>query len=237
MKKHTLHSFDLDLRQLQEEVSGLAKQVSEELDRALAALLSGDRDAAKDVIKSDRHTNALYEKIEKHTTTILTRQHAMADDLRSILAAGRIALHLERIGDYAKNTAKRSQRLAQPLDATISAQFKWMGERIQVMISRTKEAYEKDDAELANVAWADDDEIDDMYAKLFSHLLDSMSNNTAPIADSVQLMFIAKGLERAGDHVTDIAEEVYLKITGKPLTGARPKVDESESAGNSPSTS
>lgn len=151
---------------------------------------------------------------------------AMADDLRAILAASRIAIHLERIGDYAKNTTNRSRHLSQPIATELVDQFQWMGKRIQSMLSQVTESYIHHNAPLANVAWADDAELDTVYANLFQHLLRTMSKETRNIADGTQLLFIAKGLERAGDHVTDIAEEVYLMVTGLPLQGPRPKVSE-----------
>ncbi len=228
-KKHTLNSFDRDLQSLRSEVVALAEQVGQELERAIDALLRGDTQAAQNVVDSDRRADALSERILLHTAEVLTRQQALADDLRAILAAGRIASHLERIGDYAKNTAKRSQRLAHKLDATLVAQFGWMEKRIRSMLARVIRAYQDDNADLANVAWVDDVELDAIYARIFAHLLASMQNNENSLPDGVQLLFIAKGLERAGDHVTDIAEEVFLKVTGAPLKGPRPKVDEAAS--------
>jgi phosphate transport system protein len=223
---HTLRLFDEDLKALEDEIVNLAEQVADEMKRALAALVAGDHAAAKAVIDSDRQADALQDKINAHTNRVLARQQAMARDLRAILAASRIAPHLERIGDYAKNTAKRSRRLSQPVDAELAAQFRWMETRILSMLHRVIEAYVHADAHLANVAWADDAELDAVYSKLFEHLLDMMRKDSTRVADGTQLLFIAKGLERAGDHVTDIAEEIYLMVTGKPLQGPRPKVDE-----------
>lgn len=111
---------------------------------------------------------------------------AMADDLRAILAASCIAIHLERIGNYAENTAKRSRHLSQPISA----------------------------------------ELDTVYTNLFQHLFRTMSKETRNIADGTQLLLIAKRLERADDHVTDIAEEIYLMVTGIPLQGPRPQISE-----------
>jgi len=156
---------------------------------------------------------------------VLARQQAMADDLREILAAGRIAAHLERMADYAKNTAKRTQVLNGKIDAEIGEQFIWMNERVVAMLRQVMGAYQERDYEAANVAWSSDIELDRMYGKLFACLLEQMRNDPASIKDATQLLFIAKGLERAGDHVTDIAEEVYLMVTGTPLQGPCPRID------------
>jgi phosphate transport system protein len=224
--QHTLRIFDEDLNGLRQEIVALSNHVSEELNRAMTALLENDAGLAEQVITSDRLADALQEKINTHTTRTLARQQAMADDLRAILAASRMAIHLERIGDYAKNTAKRSLRLSRPISAELAEQFQWMGKRIQLMLHQVKESYVYHNAQLANVAWADDAELDTVYVNLFHHLLRTMSQESRQIADGTQLLFIAKGLERAGDHVTDIAEEVYLMVTGLPLQGPRPKVSE-----------
>jgi len=224
--KHTLSIFDQDLKAISDEIVNLANRVNEELEQAIEALISADPTLATAVIDSDRRVDDLQYRVNAHTTRTLARQQAMADDLRAILAAARIAPHLERIGDYAKNTAKRSQRLGAPIDAEVAAQFRWMGTRIGAMLRRVTKAYSRHDAEQANVAWSDDAELDAVYAKLFEHLLARMREDSTYVTDGTQLLFIAKGLERAGDHVTDIAEEVYLMVTGKPLQGPRPKVDE-----------
>ena len=224
--QHTLRIFDEDLNGLRQEIVALSTHVSEELNRAMTALVENDAGLAEQVITSDRLADALQEKINTHTARTLARQQAMADDLRAILAASRMAIHLERIGDYAKNTAKRSLRLSRPISAELAEQFQWMGKRIQLMLHQVTESYVYHNAQLANVAWADDAELDTVYVNLFHHLLRTMTQESGKIEDGTQLLFIAKGLERAGDHVTDIAEEVYLMVTGLPLQGPRPKVSE-----------
>lgn len=223
--KHILESFDQDLLLLRDEVQRLANQAEEELERAMQALLSDDHKLAQEVVASDVTADHLQQRINHHMTVVLARQQAMADDLREILAAGRIAAHLERLADYAKNTAKRTQALSRKVDAEIGAQFSWMSDRVSAMLRQVVRAYRERDASEANVAWSSDVELDRIYGKLFAHLLEQMRQDPGSIKDATQLLFIAKGLERAGDHVTDIAEEVYLMVTGAPLQGPRPKVD------------
>jgi phosphate transport system protein len=223
--KHTLHLFDEDLTLLRGEVLKLAVQVDDELRYAISALLTGDRRLGQDVMDSDARADTLQQEVNRHTARILARQQAMAGDLREILAADRLAAHLERVGDYAKNTARRAQRLTQPLDAQIGAQLRWMGERVSTMLRRVMDAYERRDAAEANVAWTSDAELDALYGTLFDHLLTHMRNGTQAVSDGTQLLIIAKGLERAGDHVTDIAEEVYFMVTGTPLQGVRTRIE------------
>jgi phosphate transport system protein len=224
-KEHTLKIFDQDLDLLREEVQHLADQVKNELERAMQALLNDDRELAREVVESDVNADLMHQQINLRMTIVLARQQAMAEDLREILAAGRIATHLERMADYAKNTAKRTQVLGNKVDEEISAQFRWMSDRVVAMLQQVIHAYRERDAMEANVAWSSDIELDRMYGTLFAHLLEQMRQNPDTIKDATQLLFIAKGLERAGDHVTDIAEEVYLMVTGVPLQGPRPKID------------
>jgi phosphate transport system protein len=223
--KHTLHIFDEDLATLRGELLKLATQVEDELRRAVEALLRGDKRLGQDVMDSDAQADALQLEVNRHTARILARQQAMAGDLREILAADRIAAHVERVGDYAKNTARRAQRLTQPLDAEIAAQLRWMGERVGAMLHRVMDAYARNDAAEANVAWTSDAELDALYGTLFEHLLKHMRIESQDVADGTQLLFIAKGMERAGDHVTDIAEEVFYMVTGTPLQGERTRLE------------
>lgn len=223
--KHILTIFDQDLLLLREEVQRLADQAEEELERAMQALLNDDRVLAQEVVASDVTADRLQQQINHHMNIVLACQQAMADDLREILAAGRIAAHLERLADYAKNTAKRTQVLSKKVDAEIGAQFSWMSDRVGAMLRQVIRAYQERDAAEANVAWSSDVELDRIYGKLFVHLLEQMRQDPGSINDATQLLFIAKGLERAGDHVTDIAEEVFLMVTGAPLQGPRPRVD------------
>jgi phosphate transport system protein len=223
--RHTLRSFDEDLRTLRQEVVDLAGQVGRQLERALEAFSTGDPAIAQEVKAEDLRADALHQDINRHVAQVLARQHAVADDLREILAAGRIAMHLERVGDYAKNTAKRTLLLSRKVDSELYAQFHWMGARVIAMLQRIVAAYEQRDAAEANVTWTSDAELDQLYNTLFVHVLDLMKMDSSAIGDGTQFLFIAKGLERAGDHLTDIAEEVYLMVTGEPLEGPRPKIE------------
>jgi len=223
--KHTLELFDHDLNLLREETLRLSTLAGEELEAAVTALLTGDRERAQAVIDSDLNADHLQERIHRHMTVVLARQHAMADDLREILAAGRMADYLERLGDQAKKIARRAQRLAAPVEPGIAERLGWMKQRIRATLDRVMDAYARRDAEAANVVWSSDVELDQMYGELFGRLLERMREDSSTIADAVQLLFIAKGLERAGDYLTSIAEEVYLMVTGIPLQGPRPRVD------------
>ncbi len=223
--KHTLELFDHDLERLREEVLRLSAMAGEELDAAMLALLNRDAQAAQAVIDSDLNADHLQLRIHRHMTVVLARQQAMADDLREILAAGRMADYLERLGDQAKKIARRSTALTAAVEPRIAERLAWMNERIGATLQQVMDAYARRDAEAANVVWSSDGELDAVYRELFGVLLDRMRHDSGSVADGVQLLLIAKGLERAGDYLTNIAEEVYLMVTGIPLQGPRPQVD------------
>lgn len=223
--KHTLELFDHDLRLLREEVLNLSAMAGEELDAAMLALFNRDHACAQEVIDADLNADHLQERIQRHMTVVLARQQAMADDLREILAAGRMADYLERLGDQAKKIAKRSTKLTEGLDPSVSDRLRWMNERVQATLQQVMDAYARRDAQAANVVWAGDVELDRVYGELFGALLERMRQDGSRVADGVQLLLIAKALERAGDYLTNIAEEVYLMVTGIPLQGPRPRVD------------
>ena len=224
-EKHTLGSFDQDLDLLREAVQHLADLTQNEIENAMQALLSSDHDLARVVVDSDLVIDQLQQQILVQMNIVLARQQAMAQDLREIMAAGRIAAHLERVADHAKNIARRTLELDRPVDEEISTQLKWMSDRISTMLHQVMDAYQRRNAEESIVAWSSDDELDRVYSKLFSHLLDRMQQVPDSIKTATLLLFIAKGLEREGDHVTNIAEEVHLMVTGTPLQGSRPNLE------------
>jgi phosphate transport system protein len=223
--RHTLHVFDEDLNQLRALILQMGEAVRQEIEQGVDALLKGRSDVAAQVIANDRRTDELEASLHELTTKVLARQAAMAQDLREILAAERIGMHLERIGDYAKNAARRLAALQQPIPANIAAPLHWLKDRVLSMIDSVLEAYKDRDAERANIAWASDEELDRLYKNIFEQLLEEMAKAPTYVSDGSHLLLVAKGLERAGDHATDIAEAVYLMVMGKPIGGQRPKID------------
>ena len=224
-EKHTLGSFDKDLDLLRDAVQHLADLTQNEIENAMQALLSSDHDLAQAVVDNDLVIDQLQQQILLQMNIVLARQQAMAQDLREIMAAGRIAAHLERVADHAKNIARRTLELDRTVDEEIGSQLKWMNDRISSMLQQVMGAYQRRNVEESIRAWSSDDELDRVYSKLFSHLLDRMQQDTDSIKTATLLLFIAKGLEREGDHVTNIAEEIHLMVTGTPLRSSRSKSD------------
>ena len=224
-EKHTLGSFDKDLDLLRDAVQHLADLTQNEIENAMQALLSSDHDLAQAVVDNDLVIDQLQQQILLQMNIVLARQQAMAQDLREIMAAGRIAAHLERVADHAKNIARRTLELDRTVDEEIGSQLKWMNDRISSMLQQVMGAYQRRNVEESIIAWSSDDELDRVYSKLFSHLLDRMQQDTDSIKTATLLLFIAKGLEREGDHVTNSAEEIHLMVTGTPLRSSRSKSD------------
>ncbi len=216
-EKHTLGSFDQDLDLLRDAVQHLADLTQNAIKNAMQALLSSDHDLAQVVIDSDLVINQLQQQILFQMNIVLARQQAMAQDLREIMAAGRIAAHLERVAAHAKNIARRTLELDRTVDEEIGSQLIWMNERISSMLQQVMGAYQRRNVEESIIAWSSDDELDRVYSKLFLHLLDRMQHNPDSIKTAILLLFIAKGLEREGDHVINIAEEIHFMVTGTPL--------------------
>jgi phosphate transport system protein len=226
MNEHTAKAFDVDLQDLSRmvaEMGGLAeKQIADSVD----ALAKRDSDRAERVITSDVAIDGLQREIEERSVLTIARRQPMAVDLREIVSALRIANDLERIGDLAKNIAKR----VTPITADFHPQkvirgVEHMAALVLGQLKQVLDAYASHDLEKALVVWNGDEEIDAMCTSLFRELLTYMMEDPRHITFCLHLMFSAKNIERMGDHATNIAETVYFMVQGRPITDERPKGD------------
>jgi phosphate transport system protein len=226
MTEHILKAFDDDLREISSrvaEMGGIAERLVVE---SVDALVKRDIALAKRVVPADAQVDALQREIEEKAILTIARRQPMAVDLREIVSALRIANDLERVGDLAKNTAKR----VVALDGDYHAQKQLRGVRhmADMVIERLKQvldAYGARDAERAMDVWRRDGEVDSMYTSLFRELLTYMMEDPRHITLCIHLLFAAKNIERIGDHATNIAETIYYLVQGEVLTDERPKVD------------
>jgi phosphate transport system protein len=216
-EKHTLRTFDEDLARLRRRVEDLGQGTVRQVARGVESLLTGNRGLAEKVVRGDEAMDELQREVDGLVEQVLVRQQAMAQDLREILAASRIAIHLERCADYARNAARRSMGLGRPLARRVAAHLGWIRERVVRMLVAVMQAYSDRDAASADLAWASDDEVDELYRSLLETIVDGMREDPGFAGDGAQLLLVAKGLERIGDHATDIAEEVHLMVTGRRL--------------------
>jgi phosphate transport system protein len=168
--------------------------------------------------------------------TLLALRQPMAADLRLVVGSLRIASDLERMADYAKNVAKRSVALSQMSPVSVAATLPRMGRVAQEMVKDVLDAYVARDVDKAVGVWNRDEELDALHASLFRELVTHMMEDARNITPSTHLLFIAKNLERIGDHATNIAEAIHFQVRGLSLGETRPKGDEASGAVVMPAT-
>jgi phosphate transport system protein len=204
-------------------MGGLAEQV---LGQSFQALERRDPRLAETVVKADRAIDNLQRDIEEQVVVMIARRQPMADDLRHIIGALRITSDLERIGDLAKNTAKRALAVAhEQHPKPLISGLRHMVEGAMRQLKDVLDAYAERDADKAMKVWREDQGIDAMYNSLFRELLTYMMEDPRNIGLSTHLLFGAKNVERVGDHTTNIAETVVYVVRGTALADDRPKVE------------
>jgi phosphate transport system protein len=224
---HVVKSYDAELRRLRGMMAEMGGIVESQLANATNAVLHRDTDAATHAVEDDPKVDALEHEIEQFVIRLLALRQPMASDLRQVVAALKMTGDLERIGDYAANVAKRSIVLAQfSLPYTFSGLAN-MTRLVQAQLKAIIDAVGTADAESALRVWQSDQVIDDIYNALFRELITYMMEDPRNITPCTHLLFIAKNLERIGDHATNIAETIYYAVRGEVLSEARPKGDTS----------
>jgi phosphate transport system protein len=228
MQPHTIVAYDAELKELDALISEMAGDAQSALDDAAKALFAGDIRLAQQVIAGDAAIDSLQHKVEeKAISTIATRQ-PVAIDLRQIVSAIRVASDLERIGDLAKNVAKRVVALGeQPASIKVATSLSPLAARVRDQLRNVAAAYRNRDDGTALEVWRSDGAIDTLHTSLFRELLTYMMEDPRSIGFCAHLLFCAKNLERIGDHATNIAETTHYLITGDMLSADRPKADES----------
>ncbi|MBA3909515.1 MAG: phosphate transport system regulatory protein PhoU, partial [Rhodobacter sp.] len=223
---HIVAAFDRELEALQAHLGRMGGLVEAALVQAARALEAHDLDAAEKVISGDAAVDALEDFIQTEAASLIARRAPTAGDLRLVLAVMRVAHSLERVGDYAKNVAKRTRVLGQsaPLDGHAGT-IRRMALLVSKMLEDAQLALVRKDAALAEEVRNRDIDIDQMYNTLFRSLLTYMMESAGNIGPSMHLHFIAKNIERAGDHATAIAEQAFYLATGTLPTDPRPKAD------------
>lgn len=215
---HTLKAFDEDLDQLRaliSEMGGLAEQAIRE---SMRCLMQRDLEGARAVVEADAKLDALEAEAEQAVVRLIALRAPMADDLREAVAALKISGIVERIGDYAKNNAKRVQLLTEAGRIEPISLLPEMARIAAEMVHNALDAFILRDAEKAQEVCVRDKALDDFYNSIFRALLTFMMENPKNITESAHLLFVAKNLERIGDHATNVAEMVYYAATGGHLT-------------------
>ena len=225
--QHIVSSFEQELSRLRDRVSEMGGLVENELALAVEAVVRRDPASATQALEQEPRVDALEREVEQFVIRLLALRQPMAIDLRQIVSALKITGALERIGDYATNLAKRSIVLNQFSLPFSLASIANMARLVQENLKQIIDAIGDMDAEKAVRVWRSDEAIDDLYTTIFRELVTYMMEDARNITPCAHLLFIAKNLERIGDHATNIAEVVHFAATGEVLPDERPKGDTS----------
>ncbi|MBL8583961.1 MAG: phosphate signaling complex protein PhoU [Rhizobiaceae bacterium] len=227
MGEHTVTSFDEELDEIDRLIRDMGELAGSMVEASIMALLGPDNALAQRVISDDAVMDARQHELDDRSITLIAKRQPMAQDLRAVVGAIRMAGDLERIGDLAKNIAKRVYAVGQtPMPRTLSHSIDSMASLVLDQVQGVVERYVARDAEGLAELRAEDEQVDVKYTAVFRELLTYMMEDPRNITACTHLLFCAKNLERIGDHVTNIAENAYYVVTGTLLPPNRPKIDE-----------
>jgi phosphate transport system protein len=229
MVDHTLRAYDEELEALTAELSRMGGLAEVEVGDAIRAIARRDVALAQAVIGRDARLDEIEVDIERRAIRLIALRQPVADDLRRTVAALKISMNLERCGDLAKNIAKRALVIAEADPITpLTRSIERMGELVSARLKDVLDAFAARDVDRAKAVWQRDQEVDEHYDSIFRELLTYMMGDPRTIASCAHLLFVAKNLERIGDHATNIAELIQYEVTGEAVTGQRPKIDSLE---------
>jgi phosphate transport system protein len=226
MSEHIVSAFDEELNDLAVRITRMGGLAEKLLTDGVIALDRGDEALARQVIEADSSIDQLEREVEEQAVLMIARRQPMATDLREIMTAIKISSDLERIGDLAKNIAKRA--VAVQADSGVRKAVRGIDRMSRMALEQLRkvlDSYSRRDVEIALKVWHGDSDLDAMYTSIFRELLTYMMEDPRNISFATHLLFAAKNVERIGDHTTNIAEMIYYLVEGKPLGGERPKKD------------
>ncbi|HVY86460.1 MAG TPA: phosphate signaling complex protein PhoU [Caulobacterales bacterium] len=222
---HTVKAFTEELDGLTNEVARMGGLAEAAVNEAISAVVRRDTILAQSVIERDAKIDAAQHDIEKRAIKLFALRQPFANDLRVVLTGWRIASELERVGDLAKNIAKRTLILNQSEPIQLTKSVERMGRIAAAQLKQVLDAYSTRDVKAAVSVWFHDDDVDAHYNSLFRELLTYMMEDPRVIGACAHLLFIAKNLERIGDHSTNIAEYIHYLVTGEEIATERPRGD------------
>jgi phosphate transport system protein len=224
---HIHAEYDNEFKKLTKLLARMGGLAESQLANALIAIEKRDNKLAMAVKDGDKEIDALEHEIESLVVRMLALRQPMANDLRYVVSTLRTSSDIERIGDYAKNIAKRAMALNQlPAEPLLRGVLR-IGRPVQAMLKDVMDAHLQGDTAKAVEVWEADEEVDALYTSLFRELLTYMMEDPRHITPCTHLLFIAKNLERIGDHATNIAEIIHFQVEGVSLGDRRPKADAS----------
>ncbi len=222
---HISKSFDKELDRLTGEIAHMGELSVKQLEGAVDVVERRDERAAQRIVDNDDAIDVLEHEISHDVVRLLALRAPMARDLREVFAALRIASDIERIGDYGTNVAKRSIPLSMVAPVSHARGLRALSELAAASVRKALAAYRNNDADAAYQVWKDDIKLDEAYTGLFRELLTYMMEDPRSITSCTHLLFMAKNIERIGDHATNIAENVWFLVKGEPLQSPRQKRD------------
>ena len=227
MTEHTVRSYEEELNALSAECARMGGLTEAQVADAITAVVKRNQELAGNVVARDDRLDVAERDIERRALRLIALRQPMADDLRRTVAAIKVANNLERCGDLAKNIAKRTLVIVESDPMTpLTRSIDRMGKLVVQRLTAVLDAYARQDLERAVAVWSQDEDVDEHYNSLFRELLTYMMGDPRTITACAHLLFVAKNLERIGDHATNIAEIVYYQITGEDMIApVRPKHD------------
>ena len=229
MTDHIVRSYDTDLEGIRRSLAEMGGMAERMLGDSTVALVRRDTALAQKIISADQRLDNLQREVEEKAVLTIARRQPLAQDLRELISAIRLASDIERVGDLAKNIAKRavaiSGQFSPPHRAVVGLEH--MSRLVQAQLKDVLDAYAASNEQKAMEVWRRDDEIDALYTSLFRELLTYMMEDPRNITFCTHLLFCAKNVERIGDHTTNIAERIYYAVRGDSLPEDRPKADQS----------
>jgi phosphate transport system protein len=226
MTEHTVKSFEEELNTLSAECARMGGLTESQVADAITAVVKRNQELAGAVVGRDDRLDIAEREIERRAIRLIALRQPLADDLRRTVAAMKIANNLERCGDLAKNIAKRTLVIIESDPMTpLTRSIDRMGKLVVQRLTAVLDAYARSDLERALAVWSQDEDVDEHYNSLFRELLTYMMGDPRTITACAHMLFVAKNLERIGDHATNIAEIVHYEITGEEMISARPKTD------------
>ena len=226
MNEHIVRSYEDELNSLAAECVRMGGLTEAQVADAVSGVVKRNQELAASVVVRDDKLDEAERDIERKTIRLIALRQPVADDLRRAVAAMKVANNLERCGDLAKNIAKRTLVIIESDPLTpLTRSIERMGKLVLGRLSSVLDAYSRSDLERALAVWSQDDEVDEHYNSLFRELLTYMMGDPRTITACAHMLFVAKNLERIGDHATNIAEIIHYEITGAEMIGGRPKTD------------
>jgi phosphate transport system protein len=223
-ENHTVKAFDNEITQLRGLIAEMGGLAEISIARAIEALIHHDEELGQRVVADDAKLDALEAEVDQLAVRIIALRAPMADDLRDVIAALKISGVVERIGDYAKNIARRVSKIERQKNFEPLTLIPAMADIAQGMVRDVLNAFAARDQHMAVNVIERDEKLDNFYDSIFRNLVAHMMENPATISSAAQLLFVARNLERIGDHATNVAEMVYYAETGAYLTD-RHKMD------------